>query len=141
MSEALYNEAIVQEAKAARAGRSLAAPDARVTVDNPLCGDRVTVEVRLEDGRIAEVGHKARGCLLTEAATGVLARRSVGHTPAELAEAEAELEALLTGREGSPAWEELLMFTPVQPIRSRHECVRLPFEAMREALNEAVRKA
>ena len=68
MTDELYHQAILELAKQAGRTPRLEDPDASVTVDNPLCGDRVTLDLRLADGRVAAVGHKVRGCLLCQAA-------------------------------------------------------------------------
>ncbi len=139
----LYNDAILREAKGAAASAArLDAPDITVTLDNPLCGDRVTLDLRLGEGpRVAEVGHKTRGCMLTQAAAAVLARRAPGTTPDELREVVRGLEASLRGgAESDPAWPELEMFRPVRAIRSRHECVLLPFHALQDAIDQAAKE-
>ena len=41
-----------------------------------------------------------------------------------------ELRRLLAGEAVAPRWPELAMFAPVSAVRSRHECVLLPFEAL-----------
>jgi nitrogen fixation NifU-like protein len=132
MSEAIYNAAIVEAARdRSHAGR-LAAPDASITRDNPLCGDRVTLDLELHDDRVERIAHKTRGCLLSEAAAALLARRA----PADAAELTALLDQVrrfLAGDAPAPS-PELAVFEPVRAVRSRHECVLLPFEALAEAL-------
>lgn len=49
-------------------------PTETATVDNPLCGDRVTIDVKLAGGKLAAIGHQVRGCLLCEAAAATIAR-------------------------------------------------------------------
>jgi nitrogen fixation NifU-like protein len=134
--EQLYNDALVALAKANHRGGRLEAPDASVTCDNPLCGDRVTLDLTLEGGRVADLAQKTRGCLLTQAAASLIG----SHAAPDLDEAEramADLERLLQGEAVEPAWPELALFTPVAAVRSRHECVLLPFRALTEALAQA----
>ena len=76
MSDALYHQAILELAKRGREASRLETPQARVTVDNPLCGDRVTLELNLADGRVSEVGHRVRGCLLCQAAAVIIGERA-----------------------------------------------------------------
>jgi nitrogen fixation NifU-like protein len=138
MSDELYHQAILELAKQARQASRLAAPQASVTLDNPLCGDRVTLDLSFADGRVLEVGHRVRGCLLCQAATAVIAARSPGEPPAALRAVARELgEAIATtpGRAGRH-WSELAAFAPVQPHKSRHECVLLPFEVLTRALDQ-----
>lgn len=133
MSDAIYNEAIKAAARdRSHAGR-LPAPDASVTCDNPLCGDRVTLDVALEADRVAAIAHKTRGCLLTEAAAALLARHAVGRPEAELVPLVQQVRRFLDG--GTAPWPELDLFAPARQVRSRHDCVLLPFEALSRALN------
>jgi nitrogen fixation NifU-like protein len=138
MRDELYHQAILELAKRAKEARRLETPDASVTVDNPLCGDRVTLDLNLAGGRVREVGHKVRGCLLCQAAAVAIAERAPGETPAmlrtianDLGEAIAR-EPHAAGR----AWSELAAFAPVHAHKSRHECVLLPFEALIRALDQ-----
>ncbi|MEZ5861777.1 MAG: iron-sulfur cluster assembly scaffold protein, partial [Geminicoccaceae bacterium] len=73
MNEALYNRAIIEAARDKRHAGRLEHPGGTATTDNPLCGDRVTLDLEGEAGRVAAVAHKTRGCLLTQAAASLLA--------------------------------------------------------------------
>lgn len=136
MSDAIYNEAIKAAGRdRSHAGR-LPSPDASVTCDNPLCGDRVTLDLMLADGHVAQIAHKTRGCLLTEAAAALVARHAGERPNGELRAAVDAVRRFLD-EGGTPPWPELGLFEPVRQVRSRHECVLLPFEALREALEKA----
>ncbi|MEQ8967257.1 MAG: iron-sulfur cluster assembly scaffold protein [Azospirillaceae bacterium] len=137
--DSLYQKAILDHAKAAVGAGKLEAAQGRATVDNPICGDRVTVEVALgEDGRVTALGHTVRGCVLCAATASVLGADAPGHTPAELRAAAQAFDAMI--REGAPTpegWPGLDAFTPVHEAKSRHECVLLPFEALDKAMADA----
>jgi nitrogen fixation NifU-like protein len=134
----LYQDAIVKQAKAAtRAGR-LDRSDASLTLDNPLCGDRVTIDIRFEGPRIADIAHRVRGCLLCEAAASAIGANAVGKTAADIAAVEKSVRVLLeTGRRDAALWPELEAFAPVRDHASRHGCVLLPFEVVHELLSGA----
>jgi nitrogen fixation NifU-like protein len=110
-----------------------------VTVDNPLCGDRVTLDLSFEDGRVREVGHKVRGCLLCQAAAVTIGERAPGETPDALREVAGTLGAAVARAPETAGrlWPELAVFAPVHAHKSRHECVLLPFEALTRALDQA----
>lgn len=136
MSEELYQDAIVTLARAAHgAGRDDAAKH-RATVDNPLCGDRVTVELILADGKIAKLAHTVKGCILCKAAASLLGLRAPGASRETVGANAAALEAMLTQGKAPPAgsWPELAAFQPVSRHKSRFDCVRLPFQAARDAM-------
>ena len=138
MTGELYNEAILAEARARHGHGRLAEPAVTVTCDNPLCGDRVTVDLHLDHGQVTGVGQYTRGCLLTQAAASVVGRHAVGISPEEVAGVIRELRQLLAGEAAEPRWAELAMFAPVSAVRSRHECVLLPLEALGAALSKGV---
>ena len=136
MSESLYHAALVERAQAGRSRGRLAAPTSTATVDNPLCGDRVTIDLALADGRVAAVGHQVRGCLLCEAAAETIAEHAPGKTAAELTTAQTAVKALVNEGTTAPAdeWSALAIFAPVHNVKSRRDCVLLPFEALVKAL-------
>lgn len=139
MDDQLYQAAIVGHARAAKGKGRLAAPDGSATIDNPLCGDRVTMDVTMDGDRVTAVGHEVRGCLLCEAAASMIGAHAVGSTRSELASVAEAAAAMLMSREGpiTPPWPDLASFAPVRAHRSRHNCVLLPFEALTTALRKA----
>jgi len=149
MTDDLYHDAIMALARDDSAAGRLAEGDdgagAKVgtaTVTNPLCGDRVTIDVALEHGTIATVRHRVRGCALCKASAALIARAAPGGD-AESARAAADAAAgvLAHGKTDAPtpaaAWADLGAFAPVAAHKSRHDCVLLPFRALAEALDDA----
>jgi len=137
MTEDIYKDAIVTLAKAKTGAERLEDPDASVTMDNPLCGDRVTLDVKIDNGTISEVGHRVRGCMLCEAAASMVGQHAVGTAIGEIASARESLKAVLEGQDASASWAPVTDFTAVGSFKSRHECVMLPFEALEKAVDEA----
>lgn len=136
MSEALYHKALVERARAAFGKGRLPDATGSATVDNPLCGDRVTLDLAVKDGRIAAIGHHVRGCLLCEAAAATIAEHGSGGDRASLeAMSEAARKLMAEGGTLDPRWECLEIFRPVHSAKSRRECVLLPFEALKRALS------
>ncbi len=135
MSDQLYQERIVALAKAKTRAGKLAQPTKSARRDNPLCGDRVTIDVTLDgNGRIAEIGQQVRGCLLCQASASALASIAVGKDAAGIAEIRHEAERAL-GRESGEPHGPYDAFTPVRDHKSRQECVLLPLEALKDALS------
>jgi len=135
MSDQLYQERIVALAKAKNGAGKLASPTRSARRDNPLCGDRVTIDVRLDDkGHIAEIAHQVRGCLLCQASASALSSIAVGRDKAGIAAIRHDAEKAI-GREDGEAAEPFAAFAPVKSHKSRQECVLLPFEALAEALS------
>ena len=138
MPDALYQQAIMKHAKAAIGAGRLENPSAEATVDNPLCGDRVTVSLTLENGTIGAIGHEVRGCVLCQASASVPAQHGPGLTRDDVEAVHDAFQIMI--REDGPVpegWPDLGTFDPVRAAKSRHECVLLPFEAATKALKAA----
>lgn len=136
MPDSLYHQAILEHAKAAIGAGRLEGATVEATVDNPLCGDRVSVALSLDSDTITAIGHEVRGCVLCQASASLLAQHGVGLTSDAIRQAAGAFETMI--REGGPVpedWPELATFEPVRAARSRHECVLLPFEAAARALD------
>ena len=142
MNDNLYHQRIVELAQAATGdlgGGGLEGADGSASEDNYLCGDRATMEVKTEAGRIAALGHRIKGCLLCRAAASIIGSRAPGAGMAEVRRSLADAERLLKERSDLPggAWTEIEAFKPVAAFKARHECVLLPFRALVKALDEA----
>jgi NifU-like protein involved in Fe-S cluster formation len=137
VSEALYHKALVERARAAFGKGRLPDATSTATVDNPLCGDRVTLDLSIKDGRIAEIAHHVRGCLLCEAAAAVIAEHCRGSGKADLDAINAAAHRLMTEGVLEPQWQCLEVFRPVHQVKSRRVCVLLPFEALMRAASTA----
>lgn len=134
MSDDLYQARIVALAKSKTGAGKLSAPTKSARRDNPLCGDRVTIDVKLEDGKITEIAHQVRGCLLCQASAAALATTAVGRDAAGVAELRHDAERAI-GREVGKAHDPFDAFEPVANHKARHECVLLPFDALQDALS------
>ena len=134
MIDDLYQEDILALAKEGRAVPRIEGAHVTARVDNPICGDRVTIDLTLEDGRVTAVGAKVQGCALCQAATALIAEHAVGQPPAEIPHVADAVERYLTGEDVALPWGRLSSFAPVRQAKSRWECVLLPFRATLKAL-------
>lgn len=125
MSQALYHQRLLDLARQAKDPIRLAEPKESLTMDNPLCGDRVTIDIHWKNGDLGAMGYEVKGCILCQAAMTVLKLAALNHGEGRLGEYKKEAEAFL--KEEHPAlWLEA--FSPVRQARSRQKCVLLPFE-------------
>jgi len=143
MIDELYSARILKAAaNMPRAGR-LAHPDASAEKVAKLCGSRVTVDVTLEGGRIADYAQDVKACALGQAAAGILGEHAVGATVEEIESALGALRAML--KAGGPAPEgrfaDLAMLAPVKDYPPRHASTMLAFEATAEACRIALAQA
>ena len=139
MSDDLYQQALLDLAKAAHGAGTLPSPDGEALRDSPLCGDRVRLQVGLEAGRVRAIAHEVKGCLLCRAAASLVGLHGVGLNEGEVAGLSKQVAAMLAGSNPPPGWPEFALFTPVRSHRNRHGCVLLPFEALAAAIGDAGR--
>jgi nitrogen fixation NifU-like protein len=138
MSSELYHAELVARARAAFGEGRLAAPAASITLDNPLCGDRVTLDLDRAEDAVKAIKHAVKGCLLCTASAATIAEFGQDRSPAELRAMAEAARALM--KDGTPVPEKfaaLRIFTPVHGTKSRRDCVLLPFEALGKALDAA----
>ena len=135
MTDQLYQERILALAKTKTGAGKLVNPTKSARRDNPLCGDRVTIDVKLDgQGRIAEIAQQVRGCLLCQASASALASVAVGKDAKGIADIRHDAERAV-GREAGESRDPFAAFAPVRDHKSRQECVLLPFEALKDALS------
>lgn len=85
MSDALYREYILEHYKRPQNFETIADPDFEFEDANPLCGDTLGVQVKLdESGRIARVGFRGQGCAISQAAASMISEEIKGMTAEEL---------------------------------------------------------
>jgi nitrogen fixation NifU-like protein len=139
MSDSLYPDAIKELARAAHGHGHLDDADYSARLDNPLCGDRIDIGVRIAGDRIVALGQVTKGCLLCRAAASLLGLRAPGERLADIAAVGAALRHMLQADGAMPAaWPELAAFLPVRDHRSRHGCVLLPFDAVQNISSQWV---
>jgi len=140
MIDELYSARILKAAaNMPRAGR-LAAPDASAEMVSKLCGSRVLVDVRLEDGRIADYAQEVKACALGQAAAAILGEHALGASVEEIESARDALRAMLKtgGLPPEGRFADLAMLAPVKDYPPRHASTMLAFEATAEACRIAL---
>ncbi|HGG63524.1 MAG TPA: iron-sulfur cluster assembly scaffold protein [Rhodobacteraceae bacterium] len=118
-------------------------PQATVKRRAPLCGSTVTVDIVLEDGKIAQFGQDVKACALGQAAASVVASQIIGRTATEITKARNQLSAML--RDGGPApdapFDGLKVLEPAREFKNRHASILLALEATVEAIETAEKTA
>jgi nitrogen fixation NifU-like protein len=120
LDDPLYREEILDHYYSSAHRGRLASPDLVSDLDNPLCGDRIHLEVNLDDeGRIAQVRFDGHGCVISQAATSLLADKVEGASLDEV-------------RGITPADIVKLLGVPLSPTRMK--CGLLGWKALLKAV-------
>lgn len=133
MSADIYNDAILALANSDTASAKIDGPDGIATCDNPLCGDRVTIAVNIDDGRISGVAQTTRGCLLTRAAAAFVVDMARDSLVDSFPGYRHALRAYLRQERDEPPDPKLAIFAPVREVKSRHDCIMIAFDALNAA--------
>ena len=136
MSDPIYRRELLRLAADAVGSGRLEIPHGSATLHNPACGDRVTVDITLEKGRIAALKHHAQACVLTQASAAILGAEAAGMDRAAVSNLRDSVLAMLEGGPAPPApFQAYGAFDGVAEHKGRHVCVLLPLDAALEALD------
>jgi nitrogen fixation NifU-like protein len=135
----LYQEVILDHSKKPRNYRVLEGADHRAEGYNPLCGDRVTIYLKVENGKINELSFQGSGCAISTSSASLLTEALKGKT---LDEADALFEkfhALVTGQAGGKLADDgslgkLAVFSGVAEFPIRVKCATLAWHTLKSAL-------
>jgi NifU-like protein involved in Fe-S cluster formation len=135
MDSALYNVRILRLAASIPHAGRLDPPHHSATRSSPICGSRVTADLRLdESGLVTAFAQEVRACALGQASAAVLGAGVLGASHELLAASAEALRRWLEGRAALPEplasrFPELACLEPARAHPARHASIRLPFEA------------
>jgi nitrogen fixation NifU-like protein len=137
----LYQELIIDHSKRPRNFKVLETADRKAEGYNPLCGDKVTVFLELEDERVKNASFQGSGCAISTASASVMTESVKGKT---LAEVEALFDIFHQMVVGKPAATgsaselgKLAVFSGVSEFPARVKCATLAWHTLHAALQGA----
>lgn len=134
----LYQEVIIDHGRRPRNFRELEGATRTVEGVNPLCGDELTLYVKLADGRIADIAFQGTGCAISQASASLMTAALKGKTEDEALALYGRVHAMLTegpNREaGPPELGKLAVLSGVWEFPTRVKCATLAWHALRSAL-------
>ncbi len=138
----LYQEIILDHNKNPKNFREIAGATHNSEGYNPLCGDRVHLFLKVEDGRIADVGFTGSGCAISKASASVMTTEIKGKTVEESKELFKKFQNVITGGDADVSkLGKLAVFAGVREFPVRVKCAALAWHTLLAALekkNEAV---
>jgi len=138
MLDDVYNAKILELAgNIPRIGR-LEEPDASARAHSRLCGSTVTVDVKMEGGRVADFAHEVKACTLGQSSSSIMARTIIGSTPDELRSVRETMQKMLkeNGPPPNGRWADLKFLEPVRDYKARHASTMLTFDAVVDAVDQ-----
>lgn len=131
----LYQEVIFDHYKKPRNFRCLANANRTARGDNPLCGDRLTVYLHVDEDVIKDVSFEGSGCAISTASASLMTEALKGKTEAEAAKLIEGFHASLTRAEASREdLGKLEVLTGVREFPARVKCATLAWHTLNSAL-------
>lgn len=131
----LYQEMVLDHGRHPRNFRAVDGANREAEGYNPLCGDKLKLELRVEDGVVQDAGFSGSGCAISTAAASTMTEAVKGRT---VAEAEAMFEsfhALVTGGAvDAELPKKLRVFSGVAAYPMRVKCATLAWHTLHAAL-------
>ncbi|HKJ23697.1 MAG TPA: SUF system NifU family Fe-S cluster assembly protein [Myxococcota bacterium] len=137
----LYQATILDHGKAPRNFGELASANRSAAGHNPLCGDRLTLYLEVEDGRIVNAAFEGSGCAISTASASMLTEVVKGKTVAEAEALFDRFHRFVAGRGEAELFSDeaaglgkLAVFGGVREFPMRVKCATLAWHAMHSAL-------
>lgn len=141
--DALYQEIILDHNRRPRNYGELAGADRTVAGRNPLCGDEMTLWVKVEGDRVVEAKFIARGCAVSKASASLMTTAVKGKTREEAEQLFERVHRLVTGKlsdDERTGMGPLAALGGVAKFPIRVKCASLPWHALRKALDDGAAK-
>ena len=115
----LYTEELLEHYRHPQNFGTLQSPTGKITLQNPLCGDVITLAIEIKNGKIYSVAFEGKGCAISTASASLLTGYIKGKKVEELRNLSKKSTMDIVGFSVSPG---------------RIKCLLLPFEALKKIL-------
>jgi nitrogen fixation NifU-like protein len=138
----LYREVILDHNRSPRNFGELADADRVVEGVNPLCGDRLTLYLKLDDGKVKDIKFKGTGCAISVASSSLMTEKVKGATLEDALRLFEQVHRMLTedSDDESEAMGKLAALSGVREYPSRVKCASLGWHALKTALTTSAEK-
>jgi nitrogen fixation protein NifU and related proteins len=134
----LYQEVILDHNKSPRNFRAMKNANRKAEGYNPLCGDHVTVYLKLKDGVIQDISFEGSGCAISKASASLMTAELKGKTEAQAKELFDNVHKMLTGesngQDSGKGVGKLKILSGVCKFPARVKCASLAWHTVSSAL-------
>ena len=137
--EDLYQEVILHHSKSPRNFHLVEGANRMAHGNNPLCGDKLQLTLKIEDGVVTDVGFVGEGCAISTASSSVMTDVLKGKSEAEARRILAAFVAMMLDEEpeeGAPELGKLEVFAGVKRFPVRVKCAMLPWRTLESAISD-----
>jgi len=112
--------------------------DGGVSIDlhNPTCGDRITLQMKVEDGIVKDSKYVGEGCSISMSSASMMTDAVKGKTLEEALELAEKFSALMKGEDVEFEYEDLEALSGVKKFPARIKCATLAWNALRKGIEQ-----
>ncbi|PYS49728.1 MAG: SUF system NifU family Fe-S cluster assembly protein [Acidobacteria bacterium] len=134
----LYQELILDHSRRPRNFRRLDGATNKAEGYNPLCGDRVTVYLRMNDDDVSDAAFQGEGCAISKASASLMTESVKGKTRAEVESLFSRFHDAATGSGAvdTVSLGKLAVFSGLRGFPTRVKCATLAWHTLRAALEQ-----
>jgi nitrogen fixation protein NifU and related proteins len=134
----LYRDVILDHNRKPRNFGQIEHADARADGHNPLCGDRLTLSLKMQGDRVEDVRFEGKGCAISTASASLMTEAIKGKDRATIHELFTRMHALLTDQNAVPSPElgKLAALSGVREFPARVKCASLCWHTLNAALEQ-----
>ncbi len=135
-TSALYQDVILEHNRAPRNFRRMDDADRHAEGRNPLCGDQLTVWLKLDGDVIADVSFHGSGCAISKASASIMTAAVKGKNRTEVRRLFERFHEVVTGKGHREDLGKLAVFSGISSFPVRVKCATLPWHALNAALEQ-----
>ncbi len=137
----LYQQLILEHNRNPKNFREIEHADCELEGYNPLCGDQITIYLKMENDIISDIGFQGKGCAISKASASIMTTMLKGKTKAEATEIFDKFHTMITDGTVSENIGKLEVLAGVHKFPSRVKCEILAWHTTMKVLDEVEIKA
>ncbi|MGF7046606.1 nitrogen fixation NifU-like protein [Paenibacillus sp. DS2015] len=133
----LYRRVIMDHYKTPRNKGTFEEDAVTINLNNPTCGDRITLQLKLEDGIVRDAKYSGDGCSISMSSASMMTAAVKGKTFEEAQDLAARFSALMKGEDVQfDEYEDIEALSGVNKFPARIKCATLAWNALRKGIDD-----
>jgi len=135
----LYRRVIMDHYKSPRNKGSFEDGAVTVELNNPTCGDRIALQMKVDGGVIRDMKFRGEGCSISLASASMMTDALKGKTFEEALAIARDFSAMMKGEEAEFEYEDIHALSGVTKFPARIKCATLPWNALKKGIESAAK--
>ncbi|MFD5018449.1 Fe-S cluster assembly sulfur transfer protein SufU [Paenibacillus sp. NPDC058367] len=133
----LYRRVIMDHYKSPRNRGSFEDDALKIELNNPTCGDRITLQLKVEDGIVKDARYNGEGCSISMSSASMMTEAIKGQTVERALELADNFSLLMKGEDVDFGdYEDIEALSGVNKFPARIKCATLAWNALRKGIDE-----